>query len=83
MAWKNLKQLSLIDSPTSEHEALTELDYINELMDWEAIARLLRDIHGVLGIFRPKATKNAEALSPQGLQEGIAFPEGLSFTLFG
>ena len=52
-------------------------------MDWEAIARLLRDIHGVLGIFRPKATKNAEALSPQGLQEGIAFPEGLSFTLFG
>jgi hypothetical protein len=37
MAWKNLKQLSLADSLTSEHEALTELDDINELMDWEAI----------------------------------------------
>jgi IS5 family transposase len=45
MAWKNLKQLSLIDSPTSKHEALTEIDDINELMDWEAIEHLLRDIH--------------------------------------
>jgi IS5 family transposase len=45
MAWKNLKQLSLADSLTSEHEALTELDDINELMDWEAIEHLLGDIH--------------------------------------
>jgi hypothetical protein len=34
MAWKNSKQLSLADSLTSEHEVLTELDDINELMDW-------------------------------------------------
>ena len=40
MAWKNLKELSLADSLTSEHEALTELDDINELMDWEAIEHL-------------------------------------------
>jgi hypothetical protein len=33
MEWKNLKQLSLADSLNSEHEALTELDNINELMD--------------------------------------------------
>ena len=33
MAWKNLKQLSVADSLTCEHEALTELDDINELMD--------------------------------------------------
>jgi IS5 family transposase len=45
MAWKNFKQLSLADSLTSEHEALTELDDINELMDWEAIEHLLGDIH--------------------------------------
>ena len=45
MAWKNLKQLSLADSLTSEHEALTELDDINELMDWEVIEHLLGDIH--------------------------------------
>jgi hypothetical protein len=37
MAWKNLKQLSLADSLTSEHEALTELDDINELMVREAV----------------------------------------------
>jgi IS5 family transposase len=45
MAWKNIKQLTLADSLTSEHEALTELDVINELMDWEAIEHLLGDIH--------------------------------------
>ena len=45
MAWKNLTQLSLADSLTSKHEALTELDDINELMDWEAIEHLLGDIH--------------------------------------
>jgi IS5 family transposase len=45
MSWKNLKQLSLADSLTCEHEALTELDDINELMDWEDIEHLLGDIH--------------------------------------
>ncbi len=45
MAWKNLKLLSLADSLTSEHEALTELDDINEIMDWEVIEHLLGDIH--------------------------------------
>ena len=45
MAWKNFKQLSLADSLTSEHEALTELDDITEIMDWEVIEHLLGDIH--------------------------------------
>jgi len=45
MAWKNLKQLRLADNLTSEHKVLTELDGINELMDWEAIEHLLGDIH--------------------------------------
>ena len=45
MAWKNLKQLRLADSLISEHEALTEIDGINELMDWEAIEHLLGVIH--------------------------------------
>lgn len=43
MAWKNLKQLSLADSLTSEHEALTELDDINEIMDWEVIGKRSRN----------------------------------------
>jgi hypothetical protein len=34
MAWKNLKQRSLADDLVSEHEALTELDDVNGLMDW-------------------------------------------------
>jgi IS5 family transposase len=45
MAWRNLNQLSFSDSLISEREALTELDDINELMDWEAIEHVLRDIH--------------------------------------
>ena len=45
MAWEYLKQLRLADSLISEHEALTEIDGINELMDWEAIEHLLCVIH--------------------------------------
>jgi hypothetical protein len=45
MAWKNLQQLSLADSLTFDYDALTELDDINELMDWEDIEHLLGDIH--------------------------------------
>ncbi len=45
MAWKNLKQRSLADHLVSEHKALTELDDANELMDWQAIEQILRDIH--------------------------------------
>jgi hypothetical protein len=45
MAWKNLKQLSLADSLTSEHETLTELDGINELKDWQAIEHLVENAH--------------------------------------
>jgi len=45
MSWKILKQLSLADSLTAKHEALTELDDINKLIDWEAIEHLLGDIH--------------------------------------
>ena len=45
MAWEYLKQLRLADSLISEHEALTEIDGINGLMDWEAIEHLLGDIH--------------------------------------
>ena len=45
MAWKNLKQRSLADELVTEHDALTELDDVNALMDWQAIEDILRDIH--------------------------------------
>jgi len=45
MAWKNLKQRSLADSMMIEHEALKELDSVNELTDWSRLERLLQGIH--------------------------------------
>jgi IS5 family transposase len=45
MAWKNLKQRSLADSMMIEHEALKELDSVNELIDWTRLERVLQEIH--------------------------------------
>lgn len=45
MSWKNLKQHSLADALMTEHEALTELDDVHELVDWSCIENLLSGIH--------------------------------------
>jgi IS5 family transposase len=45
MAWKNLKQRSLADSMMIDHDALRELDEVNEFIDWHRIERLLQGIH--------------------------------------
>jgi IS5 family transposase len=45
MAWKNLKQRSSVDHLVTEHEALAELDDVNDFMGWQAIEDLLCDIH--------------------------------------
>ncbi|MDE3022944.1 MAG: IS5 family transposase [Pseudomonadota bacterium] len=45
MSWKNLKQASLADALLVEHAALTELDGVHNLIDWQAIAAELADIH--------------------------------------
>ena len=45
MAWKNLKQRSLADSMMIEHQALKELDSVNELIDWSRLERFLQGIH--------------------------------------
>lgn len=45
MAWKNLKQRSLADSLIATHDAIKELDDLNELIDWKRIERYLVDIH--------------------------------------
>lgn len=37
MAWKNLTQTSLADAFIHEHEAITELDELNQLIDWKSI----------------------------------------------
>lgn len=45
MAWKNIKQRSLADSMMIDHDALRELDGVNELITWSRIETLLSDIY--------------------------------------
>lgn len=45
MAWKNIKQRSLADSMVVAHEAVKELDELNELIDWVRIEAHLSHIH--------------------------------------
>lgn len=45
MAWKNLSQTSLADDLIHQHQAITELDDLNELIDWKAIERLMKNLH--------------------------------------
>lgn len=45
MAWKNLTQTSLADAFIHEHQAITELDELNQLIDWKAIESQMSDIN--------------------------------------
>jgi len=45
MAWKPLKQTSLAEALLIEHTALTELDGILTLINWNAIEAKLVDLH--------------------------------------
>lgn len=45
MAWKTLDKSNLLDNFPIKHKALTELDDVNELIDWERIEELLSGIH--------------------------------------
>lgn len=45
MSWKQLSQRSFADALCVEHDALTELDDVHELIDWQRIEVLLSRIH--------------------------------------
>jgi hypothetical protein len=45
MAWKNLKQRSLVYSMLIEHDSLKELETAHELIAWLPIEQLLSGIH--------------------------------------
>ena len=45
MAWKNLTQTSLADAFIYQHEALTELDGLNQLIDWKSIESQMNTIN--------------------------------------
>jgi IS5 family transposase len=81
MAWKNLKQRSLADDLVSEHEALTELDDVNDFMDWQAIEDILCDIHAKrrgnsawppLFMFKALLLQSWHNLSDPGLEKQLA-----------
>jgi IS5 family transposase len=81
MAWKNLKQRSLAYDLVSEHEALTELDDVNDFMDWQAIEDLLCDIHTKrrgnsawtpLFLFKALLLQSWHNLSEPGLEKQLA-----------
>lgn len=81
MAWKNLKQRSLADDLVSEHEALTELDDVNDFMDWQSIEDILCDIHTKrrgnsawppLFMFKALLLQSWHNLSDPGLEKQLA-----------
>lgn len=45
MSWKQLNQRSFADALCVEHDALTELDDVHELIDWQRVEVLLSGIH--------------------------------------
>jgi len=45
MSWKNLTQTSLADAFIHEHEAITELDELSQLIDWKSIEQQLITIN--------------------------------------
>lgn len=45
MSWKNTKQRSLADALATEHKALTELDAVHDLIDWDRIEGMLSCLH--------------------------------------
>lgn len=45
MSWKSLEQQSFAHSFLVDHDALHELDDVNELIDWSQIERLLINVH--------------------------------------
>ena len=45
MAWKNLSQPSLADDLIADHDSLTALDDVKNLIDWKPIKALLSNIH--------------------------------------
>lgn len=45
MSWKNTNQGGLVDGFIIEHKALTKLDNLNEVIDWDKITKKMRTIH--------------------------------------
>ncbi len=81
MAWKNLKQRSLVDGLLIEHEALTELDGVDALIDWVRIESFVSDIHvkprgekswPPLMMFKALLLQSWYGLSDPGLEKQLA-----------
>lgn len=81
MSWKNLKQKSLADGLLVQHAALTELDDVDQLIDWHRIEALLAGIHNKahgqqawppLMMFKALLLQSWYALSDPALEKQLA-----------
>nr|VFK07197.1 MAG: Transposase domain (DUF772) [Candidatus Kentron sp. LPFa] len=81
MSWKNLKQKSLLDGFLIKHKALTELDEVDDLIDWVRIEGLLSDIHAKprgekswppVMMFKALLLQSWYGLSDPGLEKQLA-----------
>lgn len=45
VAWKSLKQLSLVDALQSTYPAIEEFDEIHDFLDWSRFEFFSKDIH--------------------------------------
>ena len=81
MAWKHLKQTSLADALMGIHTALEELDEVHDLLDWQRIEVLLRNIHSKrrgekawppLMMFKALLLQSWYGLSDPGLEKQLA-----------
>ena len=50
MAWKKLDKSNLLDNYPIKHKALTELDDVNELIDWGRIEELVRHVYQEISV---------------------------------
>jgi len=81
MSWKNLAQTSLSDALVKHHEALEELDGIDQLIDWKPIEQQMLGIHAKkqgeaawppLLMFKALLLQSWYGLSDPGLEKQLA-----------
>jgi transposase, IS5 family len=81
MSWKNLAQTSLSDALVKHHEALEELDGIDQLIDWREIEQQMSGIHAKkqgeqawppLLMFKALLLQSWYGLSDPGLEKQLA-----------
>jgi IS5 family transposase len=76
MAWKNLQQTTLVDAMFIDHQALTEMDDVHELIVWLRIESLLAVLQSnprhFLMMFKTLLLQSWYTLSDPALEKQLA-----------